>query len=462
MAALVGWRCFVARPSCRKLPPFNEVRSFSSYLLKGQHNPLRASTIKAKRSAELVHNSDFPDRLFHLPRCHIHLSNNLLAAKDYYKILGVSKNAAQKDIKKAYYQLAKKFHPDTNKGDKNASVKFSEVAEAYEVLGDESKRQQYDMLGSANFQAQQQGGGAHWGARGFSGHMDPEDLFRKIFEEFSGGGKGRTYEDFREFAPIEVFMDLTFNEAAKGANKTLNLEMLDTCPRCHGKGNEPGSKVSKCGYCGGTGMEQVTTGPFVMQSTCRKCGGTGRLITFPCVLCNSSGQVKQKKAVTVPVPAGIEDKQTVRMQVGTREVFITFRVAASRIFRRQGADVHSDVEISLAQAALGGTIRIKGVHDETELIIPAGTNSHHTFHFKGKGIKKVNSYGFGDHYVHIKIKSPSSLTTRQKELLLEFVEDESDIDGTVEGYHPTQKKEIRQNEPETISPNDTSLKASKD
>nr|CAB3238698.1 dnaJ homolog subfamily A member 3, mitochondrial [Phallusia mammillata] len=368
-------------------------------------------------------------------------SSNLANNKDFYKILGVSKNATQKEIKKAYYQLAKKFHPDTNKGDKNASKKFAEVAEAYDVLGDDSKRQQYDILGTTGYQANQQGQ-SQWRTQGFAGHMDPEDLFRKIFEEFSGGGggSGSGFEDFREFAPLEVYMDLTFSEAAKGANKTLNIDLMDTCPSCKGKGNEPGTKITKCGHCGGTGTEQVVTGPFVMRSTCRRCKGTGKLITFPCVKCKGRGQVKQHKAITVPVPAGIEDKQTIRMQVGTREIFVTFRVAGSSLFRRQGPDVHSDVEISIAQAALGGTIRVPGVHNETELVIPPGTSSHERFEFPGQGIKKVNSYGFGAHYVHVKIKLPKMVTLRQKEALLEFTEEDNDFDGTVQGYHPTENK----------------------
>jgi len=371
-----------------------------------------------------------------LPR-KIHFTASNLASKDYYKTLGVSKNSSQKEIKKAYYQLAKKFHPDTNKGDKNASIKFAEVAEAYEVLGDESKRQEYDMLGSAGYHSSQQGGGrqqAGWSSQGFGGQMNPEDLFRKIFEEFSGSQKGggarNPFEDFQEYAPLEVYLDLTFNEAAKGVNKQINIQLMDTCQRCHGNGNEPGSKISRCGFCGGTGTEQISTGPFVMRSTCRKCGGTGKLITSPCVECGGRGQTKQKKTVTVPVPAGVEDKQTVRMQVGAREIFITFRVLGSSIFKRKGADVHSDAEISIFQAALGATLRIPGIHGSTELVIPAGTGSDKRFHFKGNGIKKLNSYGYGDHYVHVKIKPPRNFTHDQKNLLRKIAEElGEDFDG---------------------------------
>uniref|UniRef100_H2ZB34 J domain-containing protein n=1 Tax=Ciona savignyi TaxID=51511 RepID=H2ZB34_CIOSA len=260
-------------------------RYFSSFLCKNFENYSSRRAIRLKSGNGLLKT----DNTSSLSARNFHLSTPIFASKDYYKVLGVSKNSSQKDIKKAYYQLAKKFHPDTNKGDKNASVKFAEVAEAYEVLGDQSKRQQYDMLGSAGFQANQQGGGPRWGStQGFQGQMDPEDLFRKIFEEFSGGQQ-RGFEGFQDFSPMEVYLDLTFNEAAKGANKTMKIDMMDTCPRCDGKGSEPGTKITKCGHCGGSGMEQVVTGPFVMRSTCRKCGGTGRLITFPCVQCQSKG-----------------------------------------------------------------------------------------------------------------------------------------------------------------------------
>nr|XP_039265404.1 dnaJ homolog subfamily A member 3, mitochondrial-like isoform X1 [Styela clava] len=347
-----------------------------------------------------------------------HTSSPILAQKDYYKILNIPRNASHKEIKKAYYELAKKYHPDTNKGDKETQQKFAEVAEAYEILSDDNKRRQYDTLGTTGFGGQQQG----WPGGGFGGqHVDPEELFRKIFGDFTGRGQGGSgFQEFREYAPTEVTLDLKFTEAARGANKTISLKLMDTCPRCKGEGNEPGSKVSRCGYCGGSGMEQVVSGPFVMRSTCRKCGGTGKLITFPCGMCESKGQVMQTKTVTVPVPAGVENNQTVRMQVGTREVFITFRVAPSPIFRRQGADVHSDVKISISQAILGDSVCVPGIHSEINVKIPELTSSHHTFKYPGKGIKKINSYGFGDHFVHAKIEAPKTLTERQKELIREF------------------------------------------
>jgi DnaJ homolog subfamily A member 3 len=379
----------------------------------------------------------------------IHLSNSLLR-KNYYDILGVSKNCSAKDIKKSYYQLAKKYHPDTNK-DADASKKFQEVSEAYEVrvsrnfllfpddfnfslvfkvLSDETKRKEYDTYGQTSEEMGRQGGGfrpgAGFGPQGFSQNwqyrstIDPEELFRKIFGDagFNAGG----FEDFSESrfgfgAAQEVVMNLTFAQAARGVNKDIDVNVVDTCRKCNGSRCEPGTKPTKCQYCNGTGMETISTGPFVMRSTCRYCQGTRMYIKYPCTECDGKGQTVQRKRVTVPVPAGIEDGQTVRMSVGNKELFITFKVEKSRYFKRDGADVHTDAEISLSQAILGGTIRIQGVYEDQTIQVMAGTSSHHTITLKEKGLKRVNSVGSGDHYIHLKISIPKKLTDKQKALI---------------------------------------------
>ncbi|XP_034640627.1 dnaJ homolog subfamily A member 3, mitochondrial isoform X3 [Trachemys scripta elegans] len=295
-----------------------------------------------------------------------HTSSAFYTKEDYYQILGVPRNAPQKEIKKAYYQLAKKYHPDTNKDDPKAKEKFSQLAEAYEYI-----------------------------------------------------------------------MELTFNQAAKGVNKEIVVNINDSCQRCDGKGHEPGTKVQHCHYCNGTGMETINTGPFVMRSTCRRCGGRGSVMTTPCVLCRGSGQTKQKKNVMVPVPAGVEDGQTVRMPVGKREIFITFRVQKSPVFRRDGADVHSDLFISIAQAVLGGTARTQGLYETINITIPPGIQAEQRIRMSGKGISRVNSYGYGDHYIHIKIRVPKRLTDRQRALMMSYAEDETDVEGTVNGVTNT-------------------------
>ncbi|XP_061425734.1 dnaJ homolog subfamily A member 3, mitochondrial isoform X1 [Lethenteron reissneri] len=377
------------------------------------------------------HSSLLPGRGFHTS------ATALAAKKDYYQILGVAKDVAQKDIKKAYYQLAKKYHPDTNKEDPKAKEKFSELAEAYEVLSDDAKRKQYDTYGSAGFDAgfgsgAGTGGQQYWRA---GSTVDPEELFRKIFGEFSRSNFGDFSSMFDQ--PQEFFMELTFTQAAKGVNKEISLFINDTCQRCEGRGNEPGTKLQRCHYCNGTGMETINTGPFVMRSTCRRCSGKGTIMTNPCTLCHGSGETKQKKTVVVPVPAGVEDGQTVRMPVGKKEIFITFRVQKSATFRREGADVHSDLHISVAQALLGGTARVQGLYDSFTITIPSGVQPDHRIRMSGKGINRVNSYGYGDHYIHVKIRIPKRLSERQKALLLEYAEEESDVEGTVAGITST-------------------------
>ncbi|GAB1299960.1 DnaJ homolog subfamily A member 3, mitochondrial [Apodemus speciosus] len=367
-----------------------------------------------------------------------------LAKDDYYQILGVPRNASQKDIKKAYYQLAKKYHPDTNKDDPKAKEKFSQLAEAYEVLSDEVKRKQYDAYGSAGFDPGASSSGQGYWRGGPS--VDPEELFRKIFGEFSSSPFGDFQNVFDQ--PQEGFsyiMELTFNQAAKGVNKEFTVNIMDTCERCDGKGNEPGTKVQHCHYCGGSGMETINTGPFVMRSTCRRCGGRGSIITNPCVVCRGAGQAKQKKRVTIPVPAGVEDGQTVRMPVGKREIFVTFRlwrtstspVQKSPVFRRDGADIHSDLFISIAQAILGGTAKAQGLYETINVTIPAGIQTDQKIRLTGKGIPRINSYGYGDHYIHIKIRVPKRLSSRQQNLILSYAEDETDVEGTVNGVTHT-------------------------
>lgn len=373
-------------------------------------------------------------------------SSSRLQAKDYYATLGVAKNSNAKDIKKAYYQLAKKYHPDTNKDDPDASKKFQEVSEAYEVLSDEQKRREYDTYGQTAENMNRQGGGGFgggpFGPEGFSQNwkfrstIDPEELFRKIFGE--GNFRSNSFDDFADskfgFGQAqELVMDLTFAQAARGVNKDVNVNVVDQCPKCAGSKCEPGTKPGRCQYCNGSGFETISTGPFVMRSTCRYCQGTRQYIKYPCAECEGKGQTVQRRKVTVPVPAGIENGQTVRMQVGNKELFVTFRVERSDYFRRDGADVHTDAPISLAQAVLGGTVRVQGVYEDQWLNIEPGTSSHRKIALRGKGLKRVNAHGHGDHFVHIKIDVPKQLTKEQRALMEAYAELEQDTPGQIHG-----------------------------
>ncbi|XP_023215590.1 protein tumorous imaginal discs, mitochondrial-like isoform X2 [Centruroides sculpturatus] len=332
--------------------------------------------------------------------------------------------------------LAKQYHPDKNKGDPEAARKFQEVSEAYEVLSDDSKRSQYDHFGDFDNAA------GSSGFQGFHSTVDPEELFRKIFGNF--GFKSRDFSDF-EFdesssfkfgSNHEVIVNLTFKEAARGVTKEVSMNVLDTCMKCKGFRCEPGCKPVRCHFCNGTGMESVSMGPYVMRSTCRNCHGSRVFIKNPCKMCNGKGSTIQRKNVTIPVPQGVEDGQTVRMNIGRKEIFITFKVAKSDYYRRVGSDIHTDASINLSQALLGGVIHISGLYEEIPLQIPAGTSSHTRIFLKGKGMKRVNSPGYGDHYVHIKVKVPMNLNEKQKALAIAFAEME-ETDGTVNGLAHT-------------------------
>ncbi|XP_026483250.2 protein tumorous imaginal discs, mitochondrial-like isoform X1 [Vanessa tameamea] len=371
---------------------------------------------------------------------YIHTTSSLNARTDYYQVLGVSKNASAKDIKKAYYQLAKKYHPDANKSDPEAPKKFQEVSEAYEILSDENKRKQYDTYGTTSEQMGM--GGGPGGPDGFTHQwqykstIDPEELFRKIFGD--AGFKAESFSDFAESkfgfgAAQEIIVNLRFTEAARGVNKDINVNVVDTCPKCMGSRSEPGTKAIKCTYCNGTGMETFSRGPFVMRSTCRHCHGTRMLIKFPCVECEGKGQTVQRKKVTVPVPAGVEDGQTVRMAVGNNEVFITFKVESSSYFKRDGPDVHTDCTISVSQALLGGTVRIQGLYEDHTIQIVPGTSSHSIVRLSRKGMKRVSQHGHGDHYVHIKIQVPKTLSEKQKALVYAYAELEEETPGQIHG-----------------------------
>lgn len=256
--------------------------------------------------------------------------------------------------------------------------------------------------------------------------------------------------DFQEFTETnygygsasEVIMNLTLKEAARGVNKDTDLNVVDRCPKCQGSGAELGTKAVKCPHCSGTGMQTISTGPFVMRSTCRYCVGKGTYIKHPCGECHGKGQTVQRRTITVPVPAGVEDGQTVRMAVGSKEVFITFRIAKSDYYRRDGADIHTDVDVSIAQSLLGGTVLVHGIYEDINLKVPSGTSSHTRIRIPHKGIRRVNSYGYGDHYVHVKIQVPYKLDQKSKALITAYAELEKDTPGTIDGMTQTKDGKV--------------------
>ncbi|XP_047125587.1 dnaJ homolog subfamily A member 3, mitochondrial isoform X1 [Hydra vulgaris] len=359
---------------------------------------------------------------------HLH-STASLNKKDYYKILGVQKGASATDIKKAYYQLAKQYHPDTNK-DKTALEKFQEIQQAYEILSDESKRSAYDQFGQTDFAGAKGGGG---------GYQNPfqDANIDEIFKQFFGGNKASGFSSSFGFEDArstqQYVMNLSFMESVKGVNKDIRVQIQNICNRCNGKKAEPGSTAQKCSKCNGSGEEVLSNGFFNMRSTCRRCQGQGSIVNNPCRKCTGKGTVLEDKVITVPVPAGIEDGQTVRVPVSHGELFVTFKVAKSKIFERVGTDVYSDLSVHFTQAILGGTQVVPGIHGDVEITLLPGTQSHQQMRLIGKGIPRLNGHGNGDHYLQIKIHLPKYLTEEQKKLIVKFAEMDDTIQGSVRG-----------------------------
>lgn len=354
-------------------------------------------------------------------------------AKDYYKILGVSQNASQDEIKRAFRELAHKYHPDKNNGN---AEKFKEINEAYQVLSDPEKRQQYDQFGATFEQAQAQGGFSGFdGFRDFSGFAQGFD-FSDLGDMFGFGdifGSGRKKTRATRGRDIEVEMQIDFREAVFGAEKILELHKPSICENCGGSGADPQSKINTCHTCGGMGrvqnIQRTFFGSFQTVTTCPACGGEGKKAEQECRECRGSGAVRAFKKLKIKVPAGIDDGETIKLsgegEAGKRggragDLFITFRVKPDRQFKRERNNILSTVGISFTQAALGDKIEVETLDGKVKLIIPAGTQSGEIFRLKGKGVPSLRDNSRGDHLVEVAVITPTRLTRRQKELLEEL------------------------------------------
>ena len=358
-------------------------------------------------------------------------------SKDYYKILGVEKTATKEEIKKAYKRLAKKYHPDLNK-DKDAAEKFKEINEAAAVLADDEKRRQYDQFGTT---ADQFGG---FGAGGFSS-ANFEDIlsrfgfdFDSIFDSFFGGGLGglfggRRKRRARRGSDVRYDVEITLEEAAKGATRELNIPVFVKCDKCNGSGaNSPGD-ILECPGCEGSGFMRRTQktpfGIFATQSICSKCGGEGKYIKKKCSVCKGNGMIEKDKKIELKIPAGAETGTNLRImgagEAGDKgaepgDLYVIVHVKKHKIFERQGDDLHVQVPVSFVTAALGGTIEVPTIHSKAELKIPAGTQSGTVFKMKGKGIPYLHGSGTGDELVTVVVEVPKKLSKKQKDLLKEF------------------------------------------
>lgn len=348
--------------------------------------------------------------------------------RDYYEVLGVPRDADDAALKKAYRQLAKKYHPDTNPGDKEAEARFKEASEAYAVLSDAQKRQQYDQFGHAAFEQGGAGGG-------FDFNMgDMGDIFGDIFGDLFGGGRRRSSNGPMRGADVLAGVRITFDESVKGVEKEIELTLKDVCDTCGGSGAKPGTQPKTCGKCNGTGQyaytQQSLFGMVRNVGPCPDCNGTGKIIHEKCADCRGSGYVSRRKKIQVSIPAGIDSGQRIRIggkgepgkNGGPRgDLYVEVTVSSHPEFIRQGEDVFSTVPISFVTAALGGEIRIKTVDGEVLYEVKAGTQTDTKVRLKGKGMPSVrNSSLRGDHYVTLVVQVPQRLNEAQKQALKAF------------------------------------------
>jgi len=356
-----------------------------------------------------------------------------MAKRDYYEVLGVRKDASADEIKRAYRRMAMKYHPDKNPDDKEAEAKFKECAEAYEVLSDPEKRRRYDQFG-------------HEGLRGAGMHdfsrMNVEDIFSMFGLEdlfggiFGGGGRRRSAArtgPSRGY-DLETTVELSLEDVAKGCEKTIEFTRQDLCPECNGSGCARGARPGRCTACGGSGQVVRGGGFFQMVSTCQQCGGTGEVITSPCRKCRGTGRSPRRRTVSVKIPAGVHEGQSIRVagegEPGRRggprgDLYCYVKLKPHEFLQRDGNNLVAVVPVSFTQAALGATIDVPSLEGTEKLKIPPGTQYGSTFRIRGKGLPDLRSGRRGDQLVQILVETPTRLNQKQEELLREFAKTEN-------------------------------------
>ena len=350
-----------------------------------------------------------------------------MAKRDYYEVLGVDKTADEATIKRAFRQQAKKYHPDLNPGDKDAEEKFKEVNEAYQILSDPQKRQQYDQFGFDGPQAGFGGGAGYGDFGGFGG-------FEDIFSSFFGGGARQANPNApRQGDDLRMDVTISFEEAARGCEKEVNVVRDETCENCGGTGAKPGTKPTTCSTCHGTGqvtqVRNTAFGRIQNVTTCPNCHGTGKVISDPCPKCNGRGKKRTSRRRTVKIPAGIDNGQvlTIRGQGGAGEnggpngdLLIVVNVRPHKLFKRRDYDLYLELPITFTQATLGAEVDVPTLDKPVKYNIPEGTQPGTVFRIKGAGIPYLRGTGKGDLYVTAKVEVPRKLTEKQKELLRQF------------------------------------------
>jgi molecular chaperone DnaJ len=343
-----------------------------------------------------------------------------MAKRDYYEVLGLSRDASDDDIKKSYRRLAMKYHPDRNPDNPKAEESFKEAKEAYEILSDATKRAAYDQYGHAGVDA---GAGAGGGA-GFSNFAD---AFGDIFGDIFGGGRGRS--NVYRGADLRYNLEVSLEEAARGTETKIRVPALDECETCHGTGAKPGTQPVSCPTCGGHGQVRMQQGFFSIQQTCPKCHGSGKIVPTPCGTCHGAGRVKKHKTLSVKIPAGVDEGDRIRLsgegEAGQNggppgDLYVVIHLKQHAVFTRDHNDLHCEMPISITTAALGGEIEIPTLDGSAKIKIPPETQTGKIFRLRGKGIKGVRSAQFGDLMCHVVVETPVNLTARQKELLEEL------------------------------------------
>jgi molecular chaperone DnaJ len=356
-----------------------------------------------------------------------------MAKRDYYEILEVSRTASEEEIKKGYRKQALKFHPDKNPGDKHAEEKFKEVGEAYEVLSDPQRRAAYDQYGHDAFDPRRRAAG---GGRG--GFHDPFDVFREtfgggtvedLFEQFFGGGGRRDPTGPQRGADLRYDLQIEFEEAARGCEKEITVRKLESCDHCHGSGAEAGATHKTCSACGGRGQVVTSRGIFSIAQTCPRCEGAGRVLDKPCRKCRGSGRAEKSSTIKLRIPPGVDTGARLRStgngEAGLRggpqgDLFVILHVKPHPIFHREGDDLLYELPVSFVQAALGAELEVPSLEGHVTLRIPPGTQTGTLFRVKGKGVKNVQGYGWGDLHVRVTVEVPAHLNSAQKAKLQEF------------------------------------------
>ena len=349
-----------------------------------------------------------------------------MTKRDYYDVLGINKSASPEQIKSAYRKLAVKYHPDKNKGDKASEEKFKEASEAYHVLSNTERKQNYDNFGHAAFE---NGGGGRGGFSNFDFSSHFSDIFEDFFGEGFGGGK-RTRKSNNRGSDLRYDLSISLNEAYSGKKQDIKFSTSEKCEVCKGTGSKPGHRPSTCSMCGGHGQVRSSQGFFTVQQTCPQCGGSGEMITHPCTSCGGQGKKQASKRLSVTIPKGVDDGTRIRLagkgEAGTRgagsgDLYLFINVYSHDLFKRSDENLYFECPISIADAALGSTIEIPTIDGgKAKIKIPAGTQSGKQLRLKGKGMPYIRGSGYGDLYVQLNTEVPISLNKEQKELLEKF------------------------------------------